>query len=838
MINLQQYISDLQSVPFNEQTEHSKRLVLEILLKQAASHCVENQGVVSNFSEIIVLHEPKRIENYGAPDFKIYSAAQIIGYVENKKITENLDKILKTEQINKYRELSNNILLTNYIEFIWIKADLMQRETLCYLSDLENNKFKIEKTKEEKVIQLLQNFFSQAPKGVANTKELAVALAVRCRNLKNYLTDELNQQDKASKKGTLYDIYEIFKTHVFNELTISEFCDAFAQMLVYGLFLAKLNADTQIVSLNNIEDFIPSTFQLIHELVKYLKELKNEEYNETKWIIEEILFILNNLDLKIIKEELSYKNSKLSTSNSQLLTFDSQLDSDPYIYFYETFLSAYDSKLRKTKGVYYTPNQVVNFIVKSINNILQNTFKITNGLADRNSVTVLDFATGTGTFMLEIFKQILNPAGFENLNPAGFENPQDFGEAKNNLIIKEHLLKNIYGFEYLIAPYTIAHLKLSQFLKENGYEFQKNERLQIFLTNTLEPIENQSKIPLFPALTEETKKAQEIKNKSILVITGNPPYSGHSTNNGKWILDLIKSYFTLNGKPLKERNSKWLQDDYVKFIRFAENKMQNVEQGIVAIITNHSFLDNPTFAGMRQSLIKTFDHLYFIDLHGNSLKKEKTPDGKKDENVFDIQQGVCISIMVKNKGLEKQIFHSDFFGLRSRKFDLCLNQNLQNIDFKILNPNSPFYLFIPQNQNLRAVYEKFWSLKDIFEVGGVGITTAHDDLLISYNQAEMLERFEKLKKTNPHDLKEIFNLTDNFLEKRKVFFSKIEEKKLITKEINYRPLDKRFIWNENDLIERTRENVMKHFDKQNIGLVYTRFAYKKKFRIFLFFCFG
>ncbi len=796
MIDLQQYIKELQLVPIEELTEHSKRSALESLLKQSAEE-YQNKD-----NQIIVLHEPKRKENYGAPDFKIYSASSIIGYVENKKVTEILDKILKSDQIKKYRELSDNILLTNYIDFVWIKGDLIERQTLCYLSDLEDKKFKLDTNKEEKVKTLLKKFFSQAPKGISTPKELAIAIAIRAKNLKEYLTDELNKQNE--NKGALYDVYEIFKNHVFNELTISEFGDAFAQMLVYGLFLAKLNADTKEVSLENVKKYIPTTFQLIHELVRYLDELNSEDYNETKWIVDETISIMNNLDLYELKKNLTFTKKIKDNEN---------IDTDPYIYFYETFLTAYDSKLRKSKGVYYTPPQIVNFIVRAINNVLQNTFKITTGFADRNAVTVLDFATGTGTFLIEIFKQI-------------FETISHDSDTKRDLLIREHILKNIYGFEYLIAPYTIAHLKLSQFLKENGYEFQKGERLQVFLTNTLEPIDNQIKIPMFPALTQETKQAQEVKNKPILVITGNPPYSGVSKNNGTWISNLINDYKYIDGVYFDERKH-WLNDDYVKFIRFAQHKMQKVEQGIIGIITNHSFLDNPTFRGMRKSLMDTFDQLYFIDLHGNASKKESTPEGNKDENVFDIKQGVCISLMIKKKDLEKKIYHTDFWGQRTQKYDLCLQNSMETIDFKEIKPNAPFYFFIPKTEVGKIQYDKGWSIDDIFNLNVSGIVTARDSLVIDIDKIELKKRINDF--INPtfsdNELVQKYNLKNTrgwkISEARNILQNDKELEKCYTK-ILYKPFDIRHIFYHKNMVDWGRQNLMINMQENNIGIITSR----------------
>ena len=558
MIDFKTYIKELQSIPIDEITEHSKRYALEIILRELASGCPSS-------NKIYVLHEPKRRDNYGSPDFKIYSENSIIGYVENKKITENLDKILKTEQIKKYRELSQNLLITNYIEFVWIKGEMIQRETLCYLSDLENKKFKYDNEKAEKVEKLLLNFFSQAPEKIAIPKDLALALAIRCKNLKDFMMDELDRQNSQNLvDGRLFQLYKAFKDNIFSELSISEFSDAFAQMLIYGFFLAGLNADAKNISLHDAKYYIPTSFQLIKELITFLDELEQPEYKETRWILDETISIINNIQWFDLIHNLSFIKKVKDKDN---------IETDPYIYFYETFLATYDYNLRKSKGVYYTPPQVVNFIIRSIDEILINIFKLPNGLAERNKVTVLDFATGTGTFLLEIFKIVLNNIPTES--------PE-----KRKMIIQDHILQNLYGFEYLIAPYTIAHLKLSQFLKENGYKFKDNDRLQVYLTNTLEPVDKQIKVQFMPQLTKETQSSQDIKDKPILVITGNPPYAGHSKNKGEWIKKEIKNYFYVDGKPLGERNPKWLQDDYVKFIRFAQNKMDKSEQGIVGIIIN------------------------------------------------------------------------------------------------------------------------------------------------------------------------------------------------------------------------------------------------------------
>ena len=794
------YIEALKNIHFSQASETSLRTAFENYMNEFIAE--------AKLPIFKVLHEGKRIGNFGVPDFRISFNDSMLGYIEAKKTEENLDKILKSEQIKKYRELSENLIVTNYLEFVWIKDDtsaplsnpMIQRETLCYISDIENKKFKLDNEKAEKVEKLLLNFFSQAPEKITLPQNLAIALAARCKNLKSFINDELTRQDQKKEQGILHELYKAFKDNIFTELTISEFSDAFAQMITFGLYLAGLNADTKVISIKNAKDFIPSNFQLIKELYKFFEVLENTEYKETKWIIDETISIINNIQWFDLQQNLSF-SKRVKDKDGR--------DIDPFMYFYETFLATYDYNVRKSKGVYYTPPEVVSFIVRAVDEILISTFHLPNGLAEHNTVTVLDFSTGTGTFLLEVFKIIL-----ENI-------PKESPE-KRKMIIQDHILKNLFGFEYLIAPYTIAHLKLSQFLKENGYEFQDKDRLQVYLTNTLEPVDKQIKVPFMPQLTKETQAAQKVKDNPILVITGNPPYSYHSKNNSEWIKNEIKKYHFVDGQALGERNPKGLQDDYVKFIRFAQDKMDKTEQGIVGIITNHSFLDNPTFRGMRQSLMNTFDQMYFIDLHGNAKKKEKTPDGSKDENVFDIEQGVAISILIKKKGIKKGIFHTDFWGKQTVKWNMCLENTFKTLEYKELKPNSPFYLFVPQNQDVRAVYETFWSVKDIFDTNSVGIVTSNDNLTIAYDKKELEARFYKIKNSKLHQIKQEFNLPHNYFENRKNFFFNIKEKHLEIKKINYRPFDKRCIWWDNELIERSREGVMKHFDKDNIGLVTVR----------------
>ncbi|WP_292533751.1 type ISP restriction/modification enzyme [Methylocystis sp.] len=811
------YLLKLRETPLAEHTEHTGRAALETLLGQFAKDA--HKG-------LRVQHEPKRERDKGAPDFKISRHGMILGYVEVKEIGTNLDKILKSDQIKRYRELSDNIILTDYLQWIWIDgAHVKAREALAFPTDLDARKIRIAPERAEAVGKLISAFFSEAPEGIGRAQQLALALATRSKLLREFLSEELIRQEREHQEERLFGLFQIFRDQVFHELTTADFADAFAQMLAYGLFLARLNSDDKQVTLRNAEEFIPGSFRLIRELVDFLSELEKDDYRDVRWVVEEVLSIVNGLDLPAIHEDLSFRARR--AINRRVRAADEEehrlFERDPFIYFYEDYLKAYDAKMRKSRGVYYTPPPIVNFIVRAVDDILKASFGIREGLADSKRVTVLDFACGTGTFLLEVFERI-----FDNIGGA------DKGRA--DPIVREHLLKNIYGFEYLIAPYTIAHLKLSQFLRDRGHPLKDNERLQVFLTNTLEPIEPQKNF-LLPAISAEVEAAQAVKEKPILVILGNPPYSGHSKNKGAWITTAIDGYkYTVekddNGKefnkPLGERNPKWLNDDYVKFIRFAQLKMDAVEEGVVGIITNHSWLDNPTFRGMRQSLMRSFDQIYVLDLHGNAKKKEVAPDGSKDENIFDIEQGVAISVFVKKPGLKRGVWRGDWWGKRLEKYTAGAEKTLRSVGFTPLVSESPNYLFLRQRKEIEKTYQTGWSLAEIFSLNGAGIVTAHDAFSTSFTTEDLIVRFERFRhaKGDVKQLHSDFSVATkegwNILKGWKSLSESSRKTVDFVRPISYLPFDVRYIFFEDNLVWRTVRRLMDIIDETNPVLLCSR----------------
>ena len=821
------YLKELRKTPLSEHTEHTGRTALENLLTAVADEIGDGK--------ITVQQEPKREKEKGAPDFKISRQGMILGYVETKPVGENLDRILKSDQLKKYRKLSDNILLTDYLHFIWINKDSVQRETLCHATDFDSPKFRVREDRAAEVARLLSGFFSTAPEGIGRSQQLALALAVRSRLLRDYLAEELIRQNEKHTQGRLYGLFQMFRGQVFHELTLKEFADAFAQMLAYGLFLAKINSDSEKVSLQNARQFVPGSFRLIRELVHFLADLEEPEYRDVRWVVEEILSIVNGLDMAAIHEDLSFRQRKAISRRVRAGDEEEHrlFERDPFIYFYEDFLKAYDKATRKARGVYYTPPPVVNFIVRAIDDILKDSFDIEDGLADHNRVTVLDFACGTGTFLLEVFERIFEQIG-----------GPDSGRA--SLIVREHLLKNIFGFEYLIAPYTIAHLKLSQYLSDKGHALDNEDRLKIFLTNTLERIEPQKNL-LLPAVTAEVEAAQQIKDKPILVITGNPPYAGHSKNKGQWIKEKIGGYkYTIEKgnsgaeikKSLDERNPKWLNDDYVKFIRFAQLRMDEINEGVVGVITNHSYLDNPTFRGMRQSLLRTFDQIYVLDLHGSIKPREIAPSNVENENVFDITKGVCVTLFIKKPGVQKGVWFQEIWGTRLEKYQHIASSSFKKLDWKKVSSIAPYYFFRPIKWQKWDEYSRGWPIADslsstndkvqIFQFNVLGFQSHRDHFAISFERSAIEIRARNMVEERLSDTE----FSEQYMVKNNRDWNISDARSLIREELkwsekiircSYRPFDNPYCFFGYEFMDYPRRGLLDHVaGKKNVAIVVPR----------------
>ena len=664
--------------------------------------------------------------------------------------------------------------------------------------------------------------------GVKTAQKLAQLMADIARDIERVVPTVAQNQGKS---GYLHKLFLSFKKELLPTLELKadddkdySFADIYAQTIAYGLFTARVFSYIKFKQYqakhpgydiepdfyrDNAWEFLPETNPFLRKLFKDISNQKPEALGEELvGSVSELLSVLRAAEMEAV-----------------LLDFRQKIgQEDIIIRFYENFLDAYKPQMRERRGVYYTPQPVVSYIVRSVDHILKKDFDLTDGLADATKISakstngkkpkkthkvlITDPAVGTGTFLHEVINHIHQ--SFE-------AKPEQWSD-----YVSQDLLPRLLGFELLMAPYAVAHMKLGLQLAELGYKFDREERLGVYLTNSLQKAFQipQNEEYLSKLFWGEADAANRIKEASpVMVILGNPPYSGHSANNGDWIKNLLRgkdtvtqqlcnNYFEVDGKPLGEKNPKWLNDDYVKFIRFGQWRIERTGYGVLAFVTNHSYLDNPTFRGMRQSLMNTFDDIYVLDLHGNSKKKESCPDGSKDENVFDIQQGVSINIFVKHPNGNKEkatIHHADLWGERDRKYNWLEENDLTTTQWNTLQPQSEFYLFVPQNNDLRAEYEKGWKVKDIFPVNSVGIVTGQDQktIGITKEQAKIL--------ANSH---------------------KIPEDAVVP--ILYRPFDRQFVVYDSKVVTRPRAKVMRHMlAGKNLGLLISRQVTNKFRHIFV-----
>ncbi|GAA8746084.1 DNA methyltransferase [Helicobacter pylori] len=765
---LKEYLEGIKDLT-PEKNELTHRLFLHNLLDKLKNHFNK---------EFKIEHEPERKQG-SQPDFCISYQGLNIGYIENKRAGTNLSQLLKSDQILKYLELNPNLMLTDYLNFMWVGKDennapLIKKEISVASLDELSKPLKPKPQTERDLIELFKSFFNHEAAPITNAKDFATHLSPHTKYLKDALI-------KYQEKAQVSSIFKNFKEYLYEELSFEDFSDALAQTLTYSLFLAKLNHPFEKINLDNVRSSIPKNFAVIREIADFLKKL--DAIKEIQWLLNEILSSINHVDMDSILKDLND-------------------DKDPYLHFYETFLSAYDPKLRESKGVYYTPDSVVKFIINALDSLLKTRFKDAplglKSALDNENIKLLDFATGTGTFLLEAFRKALE---VRKTSDGGTSTKEDK---------YQNLLKQFYGFEYLIAPYAIAHLNLSQAFKE---EFKKplkeNDALKIILTNTLiQPSEIATYRGLNPIFETELLNAQEIKkDENILIITGNPPYSGASSNGGlfEWevkatygiepefqtieiekkvkltakIQTLLKNIQAQKQsgsknalKELKklhskyklqdEKNPRWILDDYVKFMRFAQNKIESLGHGLFGFISNNAFLDNPTFRGLRRSLLECYDELYILNLHGNARKKEKTPQGAKDENVFNIKQGVSINLFVKKAQTTKQKIHYyDVYGERAEKYAFLAQNDLKSIEWLELAPREPFYLLLPLKTHLLDEYEQGFSVQKMFQISSVGIVTGRDHVVFHKDKESLLELLKDFSTLEPNELHRKYDIGDD-----------------------------------------------------------------------------
>ncbi len=850
MSGFPEYITTLsRDVQAGNSTEHTHRPTLKKLIEDQAS------GVTAT-------NEPKRVK-CGAPDFVIAKHTNFgpltLGYVETKDVGANLDEAGDSEQLRRYRLALDNLILTDYLTFRWYRngeiraEERLARKTSDGVTTLEGGPTKVQ--------LMIRDFLAQTPARISTPRELAERMARLTKLLSAVILKsfELNEVS-----GEVNDLRLAFSQVLLPDLSIPTFADMFSQTLAYGLFAARVATPSeQHFTRVNAALEIPTTNPFLRRLLEAITgaSLESEPF---VGLVDDLAQLLANTDVHAVLRYFGEHSAK----------------SDPIVHFYETFLAAYDPTVRELRGVYYTPEPVVGYMVRSTDQLLKDTFGIATGLADTSDFTyerlaengkptttsaprvlVLDPATGTGTFLYEITNVIRE---------------RFMAESNAGLwpsYVHEHLIGRLIGFELLMAPYVVAHLKLSMQLAaldlpeaeraDWAYAFDSAERLNIYLTNSLEQAARHSDLLLGRYISEEANAAADFKSvQPIMVVVGNPPYSGHSANASwhelqvkkgdvftkrvgtRWqkvvarkaakvkvptfIGGLLNDYLQVDGASLGERNPKWLQDDYVKFFRFGQWRIDQTGAGVLAYITNHAYLDNPTFRGMRQCLLKSFSEIYVLDLHGSQKRRERSPDGSNDENVFDITPGVAIAILVKRHDTtgDARVWHADFWGTRQSKYERLRAETVTTTKWTELAPTSPQYLFVPSDAKIKDEYERGFSIREVFTVGSVGVVTARDDFVLGFRTEEVAERITRFAATSTPDSKarEMLGPRDKLdIASARRALRGIADLKSKLVDCAFRPFDTRRLFYSSLVVGRDRFKVMRHMlAGPNVALITAR----------------
>lgn len=782
-----------------------KKYLNEVFKKYKTDEAVERsyypllENFLKEFKDSQIIIEAKS-STVGIPDFKVETPkGLLLGYIEAKDVGRDLDKLSKDEnvQIERYLKEYPKLIVTNFIEFrLYENKDKIDTVLISQPITLQLGIPVLDN--EGRLKGLLERFFKTTIPQIYTSKRLAELLAIKTRVLKNLIIEEINLNDGITTSTE--ELYVSFKKTLRPDMTADEFADMYAQTVAFGLFTARVNSNDAEFNRQTAYDFIPPTIALLRKLFWIISGTDVPQY--VRWQVDEITEILANTNIQKIKEDF----------------FSQGKGRDPIIHFYETFLSVYDSKERARRGVYYTPPAVVSYITKSIHELLKIKFNKADGFAD-SSVLVLDPATGTLTFPIEAI--IL----------AKEEYAKKYGGGGWQSLVENHLLEHFFAFELLMAPYSIGHLKVSLLLQELGYKLKDDDRFKLYLTNTLE-MDKVTEQELFLAkeITEESNKAYEVKhNDKILVIMGNPPYSVSSSNiikKGTEFYDLYESYKEVVRK--EERNIQPLSDDYIKFIAFAHWKIKKAGQGIVGMITNNSYLDGLIHRDMRRKLLEDFSEIYILNLHGSTKKQEKTPVGSNDENVFDIQQGVSIILLVKNENPKRTVKYADVWGLREEKYDYLEKNDISSTGWKSIKPQMPHNFFTIKNFEGADLYDQFVPLDKIFRQFNAGVATGKDDLLVSFDKEELIRRLSITEKSlfdfSMQNYKIPQVLSDRLFEELKG----LEIRNSIVP-YNYRPFDTRYVVYNKRILQRARNVIMGSFLKPNLGIVTTKQLSTEKF---------
>lgn len=674
------------------------------------------------------INEPKKAE-HGAVDFVLEQGNAPIGHAEAKDVGIPLAPTIadsektnpakfNSKQLKRYRAAMPNLLYTDGLEWHWFVGGQPRLTEPVVLAtwNKSTNKLVAKDGGERALLALFGQFKSLNAQIVSTPTDLARRLATIAQWMREEISEIITEE---SERGSLHQQLRAFRTTLLPSLTPDEFADMYAQTLVYGLFAARVaQPDNTAFSRATAGSLIPRTNPFLRRL---FKEVADDDLDQRiSWLVDDCAGLLAHTDISAVMRDFGKATRR----------------EDPVVHFYETFLAAYDPKMREARGVYYTPEPVVSYIVRSVDALLRTHFGKPAGLADDDTV-ILDPATGTATFLHAVVQQI-----YDTLQDQGM------GGAWNSYV-PQKLLPRLFGFELLMAPYTVAHLKMGLLLAELGYTFGSNERLGIYLTNTLDNApQSQQELAFAEYISAESRAATKVKQEQpVMVVLGNPPYSNFGMlNKGEWIRDLLDEYKQgLNEKKIN------LDDDYIKFIRFGQWRIDRSGSGVLALITNNSFIDGITHRRMRQSLMNSFSEIYVLNLHGSVKRKEKAPDGSKDENIFDIQQGVSITLFVKRTDSvgKASVFYADLWGLREQKYQYLSSQDVEKTTWKKLEPESDEYFFVDRNILLQDEYQEYLSSVDAFGKYSSGIQTKRDKVVVAESVEKIHTIIQNFAKMQP-----------------------------------------------------------------------------------------
>ena len=788
-------------------TEHTYRGDLEILLRAL-------------LPAVDITNEPRRITDCGAPDYVLKRNAIPLGYIEAKDVDKSLDDKTFRAQFRRYVASLDNFIFTNYLEFRFYRNSETKPVAVIAIAELRGDKITPLPQHFDEFTSHIKNFGAYQGQPITAADDLAKRMADKARLLAGVIEKSLNEENGTDESRTLDAQLRAFRKQLLADVDVEKFAGIYAQAIAYGMFVARLHdARPADFTRHKAPKLIPRSNPFLKKFFGYIADYDLDE--RIRWLVDDLADIFRATDVEALMKDFGKATQR----------------TDPFIHFYETFLGKYDGRLRKSRGVYYTPEPVVSFIVRAVDAILKQEFNLPGGLADTakttatangaqrevHKVQILDPATGTGTFLAEVVKFIY--AGFGHLKGAwrGY--------------VEKDLIPRLNGFEILMAPYAMAHLKLEMILRDTGCETD-DARLRVYLTSALEEHHPDTDTLFAVWLSDESKAADEIKRDTpVMVVLGNPPYSGESMNKGAWITALMDAYKQEpGGGKLQEKNAKWLNDDYAKFIRCGQHFIDRSGYGVLAYINNHSFLDNPTFRGMRWSLLQSFDAIYIIDLHGNSKKKEVSPDGSPDKNVFDIQQGVSINLFVKARAKKNnraaRVFHHDCYGERESKYQFLWGNELRQVDFAELKPQAPQYFFVPKDYELQGEYEQGFSVNDLFPVNSVGIVTARDAFTIYHTPQDLKAAIARFRAMDDETARTEFSLGRDARDWKVSLARKDMEENIFAGNndepvpICYRPFDVRHTYytgNSKGFHCMPRGEVMRHFlGGENVGLITSR----------------